>query len=181
MNLNSIVSFLRNIRKLHRVLGVSIALLVIISAVSGIFLAFKKQVNWIQPSTQRGISSNTQQFISIDEIYNIGIENLYEDLKPANIERLDIRPEKGIAKILFEDKNWEMQVDLTSGEVLSQQARYSDFIEKLHDGSIISEWFKIGSMTILSLGLLILTISGLSLWYGPKVIRNKKQTTNTAE
>ncbi len=174
MHLNSIVSFLRNIRKLHRVLGLSICLLVIISATTGILLSYKKQAEWIQPPTQYGTSSQTELFISIDSIHEIGIKQVIGLKNPVTIHRIDIRPEKGIAKILYEDANWEMQIDIITGKVLSQKARYSDLIERIHDGSFISEGFKIGSMTYLGLGLLILTLSGLGLWYGPKVIRNKK-------
>jgi len=174
VHLNSIVSFLRNIRKLHRVLGLSICLLVIISATTGILLSYKKQAEWIQPPTQYGTSSQTELFISIDSIHEIGIKQVIGLKNPVTIHRIDIRPEKGIAKILYEDANWEMQIDIITGKVLSQKARYSDLIERIHDGSFISEGFKIGSMTYLGLGLLILTLSGLGLWYGPKVIRNKK-------
>lgn len=181
VNLNSIVSFLRNIRKIHRVLGLSVALLVLVSAVTGILLSFKKQADWIQPQTQSGTSDQTHQFISIDSIYTIGIEQVNLPDNPIEIDRIDIRPTKGIAKILYKDANWELQLDLKTGKVLSQKARYSNLIESIHDGSFISEGFKIGSMSYLGLGLIILTISGLSLWYGPKVIRNKKQTTNTGE
>lgn len=165
---------MRNIRKLHRVLGLSICLLVIISATTGILLSYKKQAEWIQPPTQYGTSSQTELFISIDSIHEIGIKQVIGLKNPVTIHRIDIRPEKGIAKILYEDANWEMQIDIITGKVLSQKARYSDLIERIHDGSFISEGFKIGSMTYLGLGLLILTLSGLGLWYGPKVIRNKK-------
>lgn len=181
VNLSSIVSFLRNIRKLHRVLGLSISLLILISAITGLLLSFKKQAEWIQPQTQSGVSNQTEEFISIDSIYTIGTDQVSKTVHPVKIDRLDIRPDKGIAKIIYKDANWELQLDLKTGKVLSQNPRYSDFIERIHDGSFISEGFKLGSMTYLSLGLIILTISGLGLWYGPKIIRNKKQITNTGE
>ena len=157
-------------------MGLSICLLVIISATTGILLSYKKQAEWIQPPTQSGTSAQTEQFISIDSIHEIGIKQVIglNNTNTITIDRIDIRPKKGIAKILYKDANWEMQIDIITGKVLSQKARYSDLIERIHDGSFISEGFKIGSMTYLGLGLLILTLSGLGLWYGPKVIRNKK-------
>jgi uncharacterized iron-regulated membrane protein len=91
---------------------------------------------------------------------------------------MDIRPSKGIVKILFEDGNWEVQVDGKSGEVLSIDKRYSDWIESLHDGSIISDGFKLVSMNFLGMGLLFLIFTGLWLWYGPRRIRIKKRVKN---
>ena len=119
MHLNSIVSFLRNIRKLHRVLGLSICLLVIISATTGILLSYKKQAEWIQPPTQSGKSAQTEQFISIDSIHKVGIKQVIGLKNTITIDRIDIRPEKGIAKILYKDVNWEMQIDISTGKVLS--------------------------------------------------------------
>ena len=179
MNISSLVAFIRNTRKLHKIIGLSIGLLIIISSVSGILLAFKKQSEFIQPSTQRGIETNSEAFVSVDQLMDIAICEIEIEKEALIIDRLDIRPNKGIAKVLFKDLNWEMQIDLSSGKVLSQKARYSDLIERIHDGSIISESFKLLSMSSLGLGLLILSFSGLSLWYGPKLIKNKKNAINT--
>ena len=177
MNISSLVSFIRNTRKLHKIIGLGISLFIIISALSGILLAFKKQADFIQPGSQKGSSTKVEEFLPIDRLMQISIQKVEKE--HAIIDRLDIRPEKGIAKVLFKDLNWEMQIDLNTGAVLSQQARYSDLIERIHDGSIISEGFKLISMSTLGIGLLILCFSGLSLWYGPKLIKNKKSATNT--
>ena len=80
-----------------------------------------------------------------------------------------------MVKVLFEKGNWEVQIDGTSGEVKSIAKRYSDWIESLHDGSIISDGFKLVSMNVLGIGVLILMSSGIWLWYGPKVIREMKR------
>ena len=82
---------------------------------------------------------------------------------------------KGIAKVLFKEGNWEVQIDGTSGEVKSIAKRYSDWIESLHDGSIISDTFKLISMNVLGIGVLILMCSGIWLWYGPKIVREMRK------
>ncbi|MEZ4980895.1 MAG: PepSY domain-containing protein [Saprospiraceae bacterium] len=66
------------------------------------------------------------------------------------------------------------QIDGQSGEIYSISRRYSDWIEQLHDGSIIAEWFKWLSMNYLGLGLIVMIITGTWLWWGPKRIRNLK-------
>jgi uncharacterized iron-regulated membrane protein len=87
---------------------------------------------------------------------------------------MDVRPSKGIAKVLFENGYWEVQIDGTSGKILSISRRHSDWIEHLHDGSIISDWFKLVSMNYLGLGALFLIGTGIWLWYGPKKVRQIK-------
>ncbi len=180
LKLRPVITFLRNIRKYHRFIGISLSLLFIISALTGVLLAYKKHINFIQPTTQMSIHTEAQgmEYISIDSLIQIAEQSCTFEADHIQIDRLDIRPEKGIAKVLFKDLNWEVQLDLRTGEVLSQKARYSDLIEQIHDGSIISDGFKVGSMSILGLGLVVLSISGLSLWYGPKYIRRQKNITN---
>ncbi|MBU1819900.1 MAG: PepSY domain-containing protein, partial [Bacteroidetes bacterium] len=98
------------------------------------------------------------------------------------IDRIDVRPQKGIAKIVFTQHFTELQVDCTTAEILSVNTRASDFIEKLHDGSILDYWIgadgehvKLTYTTAASLGLLLLSFSGFWLWYNPIRIRRQKR------
>ncbi len=88
---------------------------------------------------------------------------------------MDARPSKGIVKVLFKNGYWEVQVDASTGKVKSIARRHSDWIEALHDGSIVSHIFKLVSMNLIGFGLLFLIGSGLWLWYGPKLIRQRKK------
>jgi hypothetical protein len=87
---------------------------------------------------------------------------------------MDVRPDKGIIKVLFKNGYWEVQVDGQTGKVLSVAQRHSDWIEHIHDGSIVNDVFKLAYTNILGIGLFVLAASGLWLWYGPKVIRRSK-------
>src|SRR5690606_1333075 len=91
-----------------------------------------------------------------------------------HIDRLDVRPKKGLVKVLFQPDDWDVQLELSNGKVLSIAQRNADWIEKLHDGSIISEGFKLFSMNFLRFGLLILSLTGLLLWYGPKLVKQSR-------
>ena len=159
-------------------MGLTLALLLCISAITGVLLALKKDVDIIQPPTQKGVSKNVDDWKTLAEISSIAETAFYEahpDQKENTIDRLDVRPSKGIVKVLFEKGNWEVQVDGKSGEVKSIAKRYSDLIESLHDGSIISDLFKLISMNILGIGLLLLIVTGFWLWYGPKQLRKRKR------
>jgi hypothetical protein len=90
------------------------------------------------------------------------------------IDRMDVRPDKGMIKVLFKEGYWEVQIDGANGKVLSVAQRHADWIEHIHDGSIISEGFKLIYTNYIGLGLLLLSITGFWLWYGPRKIRKAK-------
>ena len=162
----------------HKYFGLSLAIVLFISALTGIFLAWKKDVSWIQPPTQKGTSQELQDWKPISELAEIAqaaFDEAHPQLRGNGLDRIDVRPSKGIAKVLFEDGWWEVQIDGSTGEILSIAKRHSDWIEKLHDGSIVGDLFKLITMNGLGLGLIILMITGLWLWYGPKLYRKLKR------
>lgn len=177
MQLTSYIKSLRQFRVWHRYIGLTVAILVFISAITGIFLALKKEFDVIQPPTQRGISKNLAEWKSVAELAQIAKTAFEERFPDAEntIDKMDVRPSKGIVKVVFDKGWWEVQVDGVSGEVKSIARRHSDWIEAVHDGSIISDGFKLFSMNFLGIGLLIMLVTGLWLWYGPKRYRVAKE------
>lgn len=140
-------------------------------------MALKKDVDLIQPPTVKGTSKDLTTWRSIDQLAQLAATTFYQkypDQQGNVVDRIDVRPSKGMAKVLFKEGNWEVQIDGTTGEVLSIAKRHSDWIESLHDGSIVSDAFKLLSMNVLGFGVLILIGSGIWLWYGPKVVRRLK-------
>lgn len=176
--MDSLVKILRAARRYHRYIGIFLLVLVLISAFTGILLAWKKQSALLQPPTLKGAGGELTEWRPLAELAAIARQAFvakYPDQKDNNIDRIDVRPSKGIVKVLFEKGWWEVQVDGVTGEALSISKRHSDWIEALHDGSIISEGFKLLSMNILGFGLLFLLITGFFLWYGPKRLRILKK------
>jgi hypothetical protein len=126
---------------------------------------------------------HSHQFISVDSVESvaIGYFNTVFENDIAVIDRIDIRPDKAVAKVLFKQRYFEVQVDLGTGAILQTATRRSDFIENVHDGSILDKLFKTDSgifkliyTSVMSLALLLFTVSGFWLWYGPKVMRKAK-------
>ncbi|MEM7105566.1 MAG: PepSY-associated TM helix domain-containing protein [Bacteroidota bacterium] len=173
---DKLIRSLRQFRIWHRYIGLVLSVLLVISAITGVLLAWKKNVDLLQPPSQKGISTALVDWKSFEEVAVIAVTALADSIGRANpeIDRMDARPSKGMIKVLFSEGNWEVQVDGTSGEVLSIAKRHSDWIENLHDGSIISEGFKLISMNTLGIGLLFLIAAGVWLWYGPKKIKKLK-------
>lgn len=172
------VNSLRVFRVWHRYLGLILLVFVLISSVTGVLLAWKKNVEVLQPPTQKGVSKALSTWKSVDEIAQIAQHELlkqYPEEADNSISRIDVRPSKGIAKVLFENNSWEVQVDGTDGSIKSVAKRHADWIERLHDGSIISDLFKLISMNVLGFGLIMMLFTGYWLWYAPGKIRKMKK------
>jgi uncharacterized iron-regulated membrane protein len=160
----------------HRYLGLALGAFVLVSSASGILLGWKKDVDLLQPPTQKGASTDLQQWMPIADLATRSIAGLDSAVAVSNnpIDRIEARLDKGIVKTIFKEGSWEVQLDASTGQVLSVARRHSDWIEKVHDGSIISDMFKLVSMNVLGLGLLILSFTGFFLWFYPKKIRKIK-------
>jgi len=169
-------------RKLHSWISVSMVLFMLVMAITGILLAWKKQLKLL-PKTQKSKVEQADQWIPVEEMARLGREFAQDSLgKSSEIDRIDIRPDKGIAKIVFKYHFTELQLDGFSGKVLSVAQRNSDLIEKIHDGSILDfltnpdgEGFKISYSTLTGLALTILSLTGIFLWYNPRWIKHWKQ------
>lgn len=175
MHYRKLVDSLRKFRVWHRFIGTTVALFVVVSAATGILLGWKKNVDLLQPAERQGTTSELDKWASLQTIVASATQAM-DSVRgySATVDKLDVRPGKGIVKVLFKEGYWEVQVDGVTAKPLSVSRRHSDWLEKVHDGSIIDDIFKIGYTNMLGLGLFILSLSGLWLWYGPKVVRKIK-------
>ena len=162
-------------RKLHRWGAILTAVPLLLVIVSGLLLQVKKQVSWVQPPTMKGSAKNelpeqswNQLVASASSVKEAEVQS-WED-----IDRIDVRPSKGIAKIQCRNR-WELQVDLASGEILSSTYRRSDFIESLHDGSFFSDGAKLWVFLPNGAVLLVLWLTGMWLWWIPFGAKRKKK------
>lgn len=177
MTLKNIIQSLRTFRKWHKGIGLTIAIILLISALTGILLGWKKDADWIQPPTQKGTTKSLSEWKPIEALATIATAHFHQTYpaETANkIDRIDVRPSKGIAKVLFKNGYWEVQIDGKTGAILSTARRHSDWIEALHDGSIISDIFKFISMNLLGVGTVFMIVSGFWLWRGPIKYRRMK-------
>jgi hypothetical protein len=169
----------RSLRKLHRLMGIPLIVFFLVIGITSILLAWKKKAELLPPT----LTSKVEQGIWIlpSEMVRIGEEEMKKMGRDSEVDRIDIRPDKGTAKITFKTHFTEVQVDGYSGEVLSIGTRHSDWIEKVHDGSIVDyyttgeEGAKLTYSTLVSLGLILLALSGFYLWYYPKLMRKMKE------
>jgi len=171
-------------RWLHRKIALALFIFFLLIAVTGVLLGIKKHAGLLEP-TQKGVSSNASEWLPVDSLKRMAehflLDSVSADLS-TDLDRIDIRPGKGIAKFVYTGHYWGLQLDCKTGSLLLIEKRRSDFIEDLHDGSILddllgtnNEQIKLGYTVIMGLSLLFLILSGLWLWYGPKRIRKIKR------
>lgn len=177
---------LRKFRKLHRQVAILLFVFFLVMALTGLLLGWKKQAALsLLPPTHTGVSTELHTWLPLDSLQAIAFQALHNRVSPAvstALDRIDARPQKGTVKFLFTEDYWEVQLDGRTGAVLSVQRRYSDLVERIHDGSILDHWFGTGGesgkltyTTIMGTALLMLTLTGAWLWYGPKRIRRRRR------
>ncbi len=177
-----VVERTRLYRKLHKWIGAPLFAFLFLIGLTGLLLGWKKH-SGLLPPTAKGASAEAAQWLPLDSLQRIAQTYAADSLhKSSAIDRIDIRPKKGIAKIVFADHFSELQLDCTTGAVLSVNARYSDILEKIHDGSLLdfylqtsNEQVKLTYTTLVSSGLMLLSFTGFWLWYNPKRIRKMKE------
>ncbi|MCH6199191.1 PepSY domain-containing protein [Aquiflexum sp. LQ15W] len=168
-------------RRIHKWISIVFVFFLVVIGITAILLAWKKELGLI-PKTQTTKVENPSNWIPLERMMAIGQTFARDSLQKSDlIDRIDVRPEKGIAKIVFQRHFTEIQVDGFSGEILSVSQRNSDLVEKIHDGSILdflmvsdSEISKITYSTLTSVVLLLLCFTGFFLWYLPKMIKKLK-------
>lgn len=176
---------LRMFRKIHRLTGAFLFVFFFIVSITGLLLGWKKNSNGIILSESfKGKSTNPKDWKSLDELQQsaekIAKEKIASDFS-SEIDRIDVRPDKGMVKFIFVEDYWGLQLDLTTGELLHLEKRRSDFIENIHDGSILDYIFgidggylKLAYTSIMGFSLLTFTITGFWLWFGPKRLRKTR-------
>jgi uncharacterized iron-regulated membrane protein len=173
---------LRTFRKIHRITGVTLFFFFFIVAVTALLLGLKKHSgNLLQAKTAQGTSEDLSQWLPLDSLHRNACALLSDSVDArlsTKLDRIDIRKDKGTVKFIFANHYTGLQLDGVTGRLLVIEQRRSDFVENIHDGSILDFYFKTNNgefkliySTIMSLALVLFTITGFWLWYGPRRMR----------
>lgn len=172
---------LRIFRKLHRYTGATLFLFFFIVSISSLLLGWKKNSGgYIMARSYKGTSTELKDWLSVDSLSVLATAYLRDSVGPnlsAEVDRIDIRKDKGMVKFIFVHHFIGLQLDGATGKLLHIEQRRSDLIEKIHDGSIVdyymgtNGYFKLGYTSVMGLALMLFTVTGFWLWYGPKRMR----------
>jgi uncharacterized iron-regulated membrane protein len=166
-------------RRIHYWIAIITAIPVIIVIVTGIILQFKKQSDWIQPPSMKGIS--TEPAISMEDILEAAKSVPEAEVESwDDIERLDVRPGKGIIKIRPVNLN-EIQIDHQTGEILQIAYRRSDILEDMHTGAYyLRKYAQHWIFVPAEIGLGLLWLTGMYMFFLPyytKWQKNRKKSS----
>jgi uncharacterized iron-regulated membrane protein len=172
---------LRIFRKLHRYTGATLFAFFFVVSISSVLLGWKKNsAGYIMAKSFSGTSSDFSDWLTVDSLYILATGYLRDSVDAGlsnALDRMDIRKEKGMVKFIFSEHFTGLQLDGATGRLLHVEQRRSDFIEKIHDGSIVDHYlgtngyFKLFYTSLMGLALLLFTVTGFWLWYGPKRMR----------
>ena len=168
-------------RLIHKWASIIIAIPLLVVFVTGILLLVKKEFDVLQPPTMKGHNSGVS--IPFEQVLDIAktVESA-QVLSWQDIDRLDVRPNKGIIKIRANNRI-EIQIDGHSGEVLHVAKRNSDLIESIHDGTFFQKYANLWLMLPVAIIAVLVSITGIILfvlYYTKRSVRKVgKHTVNT--
>lgn len=176
---------IRLFRKIHRLTAVFLFAAFFIMAITGLLLGWKKNSGEIiLAKTETGTSKDLTQWLPLDNLQNAAIAYLHDSVSAAlstEIDRIDVRPDKGVVKFTFAHHYKGLQVDGATGRILKVEQRRSDLIEHIHDGTIVDRLigtkngiFKLIYTSVMGLALLLFTVTGFWIWWAPKRLHRLK-------
>lgn len=167
------MSAARLLRKIHYWVSLPIFFTIFLIATTGATLALKKDFAALQPATQQGARPGDLSRPVADLVAAVRTVPRYREATWRDVDRIDIRPEDGVAKVILRDRT-EVQVDLSTGQALQTGFRTSDWLETLHDFSIFGGWAKYVFSFGTGLLLLLMAGTGVYLFLLPFLARRRK-------
>jgi uncharacterized iron-regulated membrane protein len=167
------IRFARFFRWLHKWVGALLALLMVTLSITGIFVAFKNELEYLQPAQRTGAPGNIADAISPARVAEIVLAlKLPEAPTLRQINRIELRPARRMYKVrLVPSSAWasprEIQVDAMTGAILNDGVRGDQLWLDLHSLAVFGEPTKLVSMTVSGLALLWLGLSGWYLFFYP--------------
>ncbi len=169
----------RTLRLIHYWLTAFTLFTVAMVAVTGVLLAVKKEFDVLQPPTAEGTSPGLPATRLDRLLAAVTAEPGRSALTWNDIDRIDVRPGDGIAKLILDDRT-EYQVDLHTLKVLQTGYRTSDFVETLHDFSVLGDWGKYLLSLPTGIALLVLWGTGAYMFVKPMLVKRRKRRARAA-
>lgn len=161
-------------RQVHYWLSLAVLLPAGVMFVAGGLLMLKKDIEWIQPSTARGVVEAQLPAVRFEQMLAAAREHPEAGIAQwSDIDRIDLRVGRGVAKLRAKS-GWEVQLDTNTAEVLHVAYRRSDTIEAIHDGSFFSDGVKLYVFLPTGILLVVMWATGIYLFLLPQMRKTKK-------
>lgn len=151
----------------HLWLGIAFTGVVLIVSLTGILLNHKRPLG-LMPDVEHAPTADFTAALPLSELSRLAAESAGAEAAEAGVDRMDVRPGKGLVKVRFDDAEvTEVTLDLATGAVLNVGTRNDVFLEKLHSGEIFGDnWVLLSDAAAVALAILI--ISGYWMWLYPR-------------
>lgn len=161
------------LRALHRWAGLIGSLFLVLIAGTGFLLATKDTLGWVKPRTQHGSTfEHHNEIISVGHAVESAIALGIEEIRTIHdIERVDYRPDKNVFKVVSHRGYHEVQVDGSTGEVLSIARRWDQLTEDVHDLRFLATWLHEWWLPVVAVVLFMLGVTGTTIFFVPVVRR----------
>lgn len=178
-------SLLLRSRVWHRKIASVLFIFFFIILITGIMLAWKYVfTKTIYDDPKIKAETSLRKWLSLDSLETLAVVSLNEKAsqKFKSAENIQLKPDKGYINFSFKN-NYNIQVDGATGAPIHIEQKNGSFIQDIHDGAIVGDWFNLKSglsktiySTLMGFALLFLTLSGFYLWWKPKQIKQSKNT-----
>lgn len=182
----SALRFAKFSRVTHKWMSVVLGLVLLVIALSGLFLTFKKDIDYLQPSARKGHKGEIGQFLAPQRIAEIVLAlKLPEAQSLDDINRLELRPAKRMWKVRLEaSSNFasprEIQVDAVNGEVLNLGLRGDQLWMDVHSFMVFGKATSYVLMLLSGLTLFWLIATGYYLFFYPYWAKARKGRARNA-
>ena len=164
----------RTLRKVHYWLSPFLIITVFVIAVTGSLLALKKDFDFLQAPVREGASAGLPERTFGSIVRSVNTIVGFERLTWRDIDRIDIRPKDGIAKVILMSRA-EVQVDLMTGSATHTGYRTSDLLETIHDFSFLGGWAKYVFSFGSGIAMILMAGTGVYLFALPMLVRGRKR------
>ena len=153
--------------QIHVWIGITATALILVIAITGVMLNHK-QLFGFQPDPPDALRIGLEGAMPMHELVSAAESAAGQQAAAAGVDRLDVRPDKGIMKVRFDDRlATEVTVAIHTGEVLSNGPRDDVFLEKLHSGEIFGDNWVLLSDAV-AIGFVVLLLTGFWMWLYPR-------------
>ncbi|MCC6784789.1 MAG: PepSY domain-containing protein [Planctomycetes bacterium] len=168
--------FFKLIWEVHKVLGIALGVVLLLASVTGFLLLVKRDWPWLIPPTAAGRAAPLDAVLPLPRVIESAVAAGHPDLRSADdVDRVDFRPKDHVFKVVASRGNFEVQVDASTGIVLSTGVRRTDLIESLHDGRAFGAFVHGTLAPASAIGLGLLVITGYAVWLWPKLARRRRK------
>lgn len=177
---DSMARFAKFSRFTHKWMSLFLGLVFLVIVLSGLFLAFKKDLEYLQPSSRKGEKGEFSQFLPVQRIAEIVLEMDLPGAKSLDdINRIELRPGKRMWKVRLEASSGfssprEIQIDAISGKVLNVGLRGDQLWMDVHSFLVFGDVAKYAAMILSGITLFWLILTGYYLFFYPYWVKGRK-------